>query len=95
MVVIAVAWRWGEDEARGTWHDVRVALGSVAPTPVRARATEAALEGAPPTAEVAAVAAATLAAEISPIDDVRSTAAYRRAVAGRILHRIVRDAGGW
>jgi carbon-monoxide dehydrogenase small subunit/xanthine dehydrogenase small subunit len=95
VVVIAVAWRWGEDEARGTWHDVRVALGSVAPTPVRARATEAALEGAPPTAEVAAVAAATLAAEISPIDDVRSTAAYRRAVAGRILHRIVRDAGGW
>ena len=38
---------------RGTWRDVRVALGSVAPTPIRARATEAVLEGAPPTAEVA------------------------------------------
>ena len=95
VVVMAVAWRWGEDDARGTWRDVRVALGSVAPMPIRARATEAALEGAPPTAEVAAVAAATLAAEIAPIDDVRSTAVYRRAVAGRVLHRIVRDAGGW
>jgi xanthine dehydrogenase small subunit len=91
VVVLAVAWRW-ED---GLWRDVRVALGSVAPTPIRARATEAALEGMPPTAEVAAVAAATLAADIAPIDDVRSTAEYRRAVAGRILHRIVRDAAGW
>jgi CO/xanthine dehydrogenase FAD-binding subunit len=66
----------------------------VAPTPIRARATEATLEGAAPTAEVAALAAATLAAGIAPIDDVRSTAEYRRAVAGRILHRIIRDAGG-
>ncbi|MDR3546131.1 MAG: FAD binding domain-containing protein, partial [Candidatus Limnocylindrales bacterium] len=90
VVVLAVAWR-RED---GAWHDVRVALGSVAPTPIRARATEAALEGAPPSEEVAAVAAATLSAEITPIDDVRSTAEYRREVAGRALHRIVRDAGG-
>ena len=89
--MIAVAWR-PED---GAWHDVRVALGSVAPTPIRARAAETALEGAPPSEEVAAVAAATLAAEIAPIDDVRSTAEYRREVAGRALHRIVRDAGGW
>ena len=91
VVVLAVAWR-PED---GAWHDVRVALGSVAPTPIRARAAETALEGAPPSKEVAAVAAATLAAEIAPIDDVRSTAEYRREVAGRVLHRIVRDAGGW
>jgi carbon-monoxide dehydrogenase medium subunit len=91
VVVLTLAWR-PED---GAWHDVRVALGSVAPTPIRARAAEAALEGAPPSAEVAAVAAATLAAEIAPIDDVRSTAEYRREVAGRALHRIVRDAGGW
>jgi CO/xanthine dehydrogenase FAD-binding subunit len=36
-----------------------------------------------------------LASELAPIDDVRSTAEYRRVVAARILHRIVRDAGGW
>ncbi|HSW43391.1 MAG TPA: FAD binding domain-containing protein [Patescibacteria group bacterium] len=95
VVVMAVAWRWGGGQERGTWRDVRVALGSVAPTPIRARATEAALDGAPPTPEVAALAAATLAAEIAPIDDVRSTAEYRRAVAGRVLHRIIRDGAGW
>jgi carbon-monoxide dehydrogenase small subunit/xanthine dehydrogenase small subunit len=91
VVVLAIAWRW---EA-GLWRDVRVALGSVAPTPIRARVTERALEGAAPTADVAALAAATLIAEIAPIDDVRSTAEYRRAVAGRVLHRIIRDAAGW
>ena len=91
VVVLAVAWR--RDGA--AWRDVRVALGSIAATPIRARATEATLEGAAPTAEVAAIAAATLEAEILPIDDIRSTAEYRRTVSGRVLHRIVRDAGGW
>ena len=91
VVVIAVA--WGVEDGR--WRDVRVALGSVAPTPIRARATEKALEGADPTAAIAAAAAATLEAEITPIDDVRSSAEYRRAVAGRILRRMIRDAGGW
>jgi xanthine dehydrogenase small subunit len=63
--------------------------------PVRAPATEAVLEGAFPTRETADLAAATVAAEITPIDDVRSTAAYRRAVTARVLRRIIRDAGGW
>jgi len=89
-VVIAVAWRGDR-----TWQDVRVALGSVAATPVRAPATEAALEGRPPTPETADRAAETLAGELVPIDDVRSTAEYRRLVAARILHRIIREAGGW
>ena len=109
-VVLAVAWRTpvipalpadgamdrstngGTDRA---WHDVRIALGSVAATPVRAGATEAALEGRSPTPETADLAAETLAGELAPIDDVRSTAEYRRLVAARVLHRIVREAGGW
>jgi len=90
VVVLAVAWR----REAGRMRDVRVAIGSVAPTPIRARATETAIEGAAPTAEVAAHAAATLTAEIAPIDDVRSTAEYRRAVAGRVLRRVIRDAAG-
>ncbi|HET7030107.1 MAG TPA: FAD binding domain-containing protein [Candidatus Limnocylindrales bacterium] len=93
-VVIAVAWREGTRAGRA-WNDVRVALGSVADRPIRARAAELALEGTEPTPEVADAAAEALAGEIQPIDDVRSTAAYRRAVAARALHRIVRDAGGW
>ena len=93
-VVMALAWRPGAGRD-GAWRDVRLAIGSVAPTPVRASVTEAVLEGAPPTAETADRAAAVLEAEIHPIDDVRSTAAYRRAVAGRVLHRLIRDEGGW
>ena len=89
-VVMAVAW-----QGDGTWHDARVALGSVAATPIRAAATEAALGGRRPTPETADAAAETLAGELAPIDDVRSTAEYRRLVAARVLHRIVRDAGGW
>jgi xanthine dehydrogenase small subunit len=90
-VVLALAWR---DGAEG-WSEVRVALGSVAATPIRARATEGVLEGAHPTPEVADRAAETLAGELQPIDDVRSTADYRRIVSARILHRLLRDAGGW
>jgi len=91
-VVMAVAWH---DLGAQGWRDVRVALGSVAATPIRAPQTERVLEGSAPTPETADRAAETLAGELEPIDDVRSTAAYRRAVAARILHRVLRDAGGW
>ena len=67
----------------------------MAATTFRAPATEAALEGARPRARPPIAAAAALVAEIAPIDDVRSTADYRRTVAGRVLHRLIRDAGGW
>jgi CO/xanthine dehydrogenase FAD-binding subunit len=90
-VVMALAWR----EDGGVWRDVRLALGSVAATPIRAGQTESVLEGAAPRQQTADHAAETLAAEIHPIDDVRSTADYRRAVASRVLHRLLRDEGGW
>ncbi|MFL5675357.1 MAG: FAD binding domain-containing protein [Chloroflexota bacterium] len=98
-VVVALGWRDGSAgdplAPASPWTDVRLALGSVAATPIRATATEAALEGRPPTPETADRAAEALAAEIHPIDDVRSTAEYRRLVAARVLHRLIRDAGGW
>jgi xanthine dehydrogenase small subunit len=90
-VMMALAWR----EDGGVWRDVRLALGSVAATPIRASHTESVLEGAAPRQGTADHAAETLAAEIKPIDDVRSTADYRRAVASRVLHRLLRDEGGW
>ncbi|MEP6468297.1 MAG: FAD binding domain-containing protein [Chloroflexota bacterium] len=92
-VVMALAW-----EVRGSdpsWRNVRLALGSVAATPIRAGRTEVLLEGAAPSAQTADAAAAALSAELSPIDDVRSTADYRRAVAARVLHRLIRDEGAW
>lgn len=92
-VVVALGWRDAGPAA--PWSNVRLALGSVAATPIRATATEATLEGYPPTPETADRAAETLAAELHPIDDVRSTAEYRRLVAARVVHRLVREAGGW
>jgi len=91
-VVLALAWRADGD---AVWRDVRLALGSVAERPIRAPQTEAVLEGSPPTQATAERAATTLADEIQPIDDVRSTAEYRRMVAARVLHRLIRDEGGW
>ena len=92
-VVLALAWR--SPAADAPWSEVRLALGSVAATTIRAAATEAVLEGSPPTRETADAAVAALTAELHPIDDVRSSADYRRLVAGRVLHRLLRDAGGW
>ncbi|MBA2633712.1 MAG: FAD binding domain-containing protein [Chloroflexi bacterium] len=92
-VVMALAWRASAVDQ--PWTDVRLALGSVAATTVRAQGAEAVLEGASPIRETADAATAALVAELRPIDDVRSTADYRRAVAGRVLHRLIRDAGGW
>ena len=94
-VVLALAWRESHAVPASPWSDVRLALGSVADRPLRVRATEAVLEGETPTPETADAAAEALAAEIHPIDDVRSTADYRRVVAARALHRMIRDAGGW
>ena len=66
----------------------RIAVGSVAPTVVRAPQTEAALAGGASIAE----AQRTLLHEIAPIDDVRSTAEYRRRVAANLLARFWNDA---
>jgi len=62
---------------------VRVSLGSVAPTVVRVPKTEAALAAGEPIED----ARRTLEAEIQPIDDLRSTAEYRRRISGNLLER--------
>jgi xanthine dehydrogenase small subunit len=65
----------------------RVAIGSVAPTVLRLRRTEKAIADVMPADDVAA----TLEAEIAPIDDIRSTAAYRRQVAANLLRRFLAE----
>jgi len=59
----------------------RIALGSVAPTVVRVPRTEAALAEGRSVDEATAI----LMGEIAPIDDVRSTAEYRRRVAANLV----------
>jgi CO/xanthine dehydrogenase FAD-binding subunit len=70
-------------------QDVRIALGSVAPTVVRAFATEASLRGRLLDADTVAEAERTLLSEIAPIDDIRSTARYRARVAGNLLREFL------
>jgi CO/xanthine dehydrogenase FAD-binding subunit len=65
--------------------DVRIALGSVAPTVLRATETEKMLRGEKPALTTLRPAQETLAREIAPIDDIRSTARYRLRVAQNLL----------
>ena len=70
---------------RGVVSDIRVALGSVAPTVVRARTAESVLRGRRLDPGLIEDACAALGLDIAPIDDVRSTASYRRRVASNLL----------
>ena len=74
-------------------HDdgsVRVALGSVAPTPVRAYQAEQLIADNPdPSAAVLDEFARTVSDEVSPITDHRSTEAYRRHAAGVLARRLL------
>lgn len=65
--------------------ECRIALGSAAPTPLRCVKTEAALVGQGVTPQRIHQAQQVLLSEIAPIDDIRSTAAYRRRVAQNLL----------
>ena len=92
-VVLALSWVASSPDQ--PWRAVRLGLGSVAERPIRATAIEAVLEGRLPESDTANTASVRVAAEIEPINDVRSTADYRRAVTARVLHRLIREAGGW
>ncbi len=65
----------------------RIAFGSVAPTVVRARQTEQAIAAGTHIEDVVRI----LGRELTPIDDMRSTAAYRHQVAGNLLRRFLRS----
>ncbi|HEY0950719.1 MAG TPA: xanthine dehydrogenase small subunit, partial [Nocardioides sp.] len=66
----------------------RIGLGGVAATPVRARNTEAALEGGPWSDGAVRAAAAVLGGEGTPIDDHRASAAYRAAMLEQSLLKL-------
>ncbi len=87
-VNIAVTLRMSGDAV----EDVKVALGSVAPTPLRAYRTEEFLKGKELTEEVMWEAARIVRTEVKPITDIRSTAEYRREVSGVILVDALRKA---
>lgn len=70
---------------------IKIAVGSVAPVPIRAPGTEAMLKGKVITDALIEQARNSLADEAAPIDDIRSTADYRRFAAGGLLARYLRE----
>ena len=70
----------------------RAAFGSAAPTPVRSPHVEASLTGNKPSSELFDQAAAAVQEDISPITDIRASAAYRRRSAQVLLKRALQEA---
>jgi aerobic carbon-monoxide dehydrogenase medium subunit len=73
----------------GTCEDIRIALGAVGPTVVRARSVEEALRGQEINEIKAESAAKNVLEDISPITDARSTAEYRKEVSKVIVRRLI------
>jgi CO/xanthine dehydrogenase FAD-binding subunit len=75
----------------GKIEDLRIALGSIAPVPLRCVKTEDALRGSELNQPAIARARAVLANEIVPIDDIRSTSNYRHQVSLNLLEDFLRQ----
>ena len=77
----------------GNISDVRIAIGSVAPVPLRLPETERILSGQRITPSLVSLARKTAVEEIRPIDDIRSTARYRTAVASNLVAEFIEMLG--
>ncbi|MFD7062275.1 xanthine dehydrogenase small subunit [Streptomyces sp. NPDC059906] len=86
--ISSVAVAFALDVEDGTVRKARIGLGGVAATPVRALATEAALEGRPWTTGTAEAAAEVLRGEGTPMSDHRASAGYRAAMLGQSLLKL-------
>ncbi|MFH8446417.1 xanthine dehydrogenase small subunit [Streptomyces sp. NPDC018026] len=86
--ISSVAVAFALDVEGGTVRKARIGLGGVAATPVRALATEAALEGRPWTTGTAEAAAEVLRGEGTPMSDHRASAGYRAAMLGQSLLKL-------
>ena len=77
----------------GMVDDIRLAMGSVAPVPLRLVETEASVKGKRIDAALVRSASQTAARETRPIDDIRSTARYRARVAGNLVAEFLEALG--
>ena len=92
-VGVAVAYNLGAQSANDKiCSGVRIVLGAVAPTPIRAKRAEAALEGHILSEALAEKAGQIAAEEAKPISDVRSSADYRRAMVSTMTKRALLNA---
>jgi carbon-monoxide dehydrogenase medium subunit len=89
-VGVAVVYNFAKKDKK--CDGVRIVLGAVAPTPIRAKRAEAALEGQVLSENLAEKAGQIAAEEAKPISDVRSSADYRRAMVGAMTKRAILNA---
>ncbi len=75
-------------------REARIALGAVAPTPIRAKETERFLQGKTLDAEVILAAGTKAQEECSPISDVRASSDYRREMVRVLIERAIKKALG-
>jgi carbon-monoxide dehydrogenase medium subunit len=94
-VSVAATLRLGPEN---TCEDVRVAVGSAGPTPLRAKKVEQAVRGQKLTPELITSAAELVRDEVDPISDVRGSANYKREMArvwvGRALRSLLDGSNG-
>jgi putative cofactor-binding repeat protein len=74
-------------------EDVRIAVGSVAPVPIRLTEVEQMLKGKSIDPGLVQMARKMASAAIEPIDDIRSTAKYRSAVTGNLVAKFIEQLG--
>ncbi|MBS3918463.1 MAG: xanthine dehydrogenase family protein subunit M [Deltaproteobacteria bacterium] len=82
------------DPGRGSFEEVRIALGSVSPTPIRIRETERVFEGKPVDEDMIRQAAGLAQKECQPISDIRASAEYRREMVKVLVERAIKAALG-
>lgn len=80
------------DKTRKTIADVRIALGSVGVTPIRAKAAEDLLRGQPVKTEAFAEAGEKAKEAVDPVSDFRGSAAYKKDMAGVFVRRALEKA---
>ena len=92
IAIASAAARVTLDPDGGHIEAVRIALGAVAPTPIRALRAEDLVREKEPTPEVLQQAGAAAMEECNPIDDIRGTAAYRKELVRILVVRVLRRA---
>ncbi|HWP59195.1 MAG TPA: xanthine dehydrogenase family protein subunit M [Candidatus Acidoferrales bacterium] len=80
------------DKTRKVIEDVRIGLGSVGVTPIRAREAEAVLRGQPITPEALREAGEKAKGEVDPISDIRGSAWYKKEMVGVFVRRALEQA---
>lgn len=80
------------DTDQGKCRNIRIALGGVAPTPIRAPKTEEAFTGQSLDRQTISSLSETVSGEVKPISDVRGSAEYRKQVSAVLLAKAIRQA---